>query len=148
MERASATGIFDDLYYYEILSNYGTIIEDWTTAEIIGFRPFRWYTTMRAKNVNKWMRWTPGDAYNDIENSKSLKNEYFDESQGTSFVPLTEDHATGKKIHSEYDNSKLYNEITKPCTKLANMYNTILDTMKEANSKMENRTHVDNYLLP
>lgn len=148
MERASATGVFDDLYYYEILSNYGTIIEDWTTAEIIGFRPFRWYTTMRAKNVNKWMRWTPGDAYNDIENSKSLKNEYFDESQGTSFVPLTEDHATGKKIHPEYDNSKLYNEITKPGTKLANMYNTILDTMKEANSKMENRTHVDNYLLP
>lgn len=148
MDKASATGAFDELFYYEILSQYGNIIEDWTTAEIIGFRPFRWFTVMRAKNLNRWMEWTPGDAYNDIENSKSLKNEFFDESDGTSFVPLVRDHVTNKLINPEYDNSKIFEKITKPGTKLANMYNIILSTMKEANSKMENRTHVDNYLLP
>ena len=148
MDRASETGVFDELYYYELLSNYGTIIEDWTTAEIIGFRPFRWFTTMRAKDVNKWMRWVPGDAYNDIENSKSLKNEFFDELEGVSFVPLIEDHQTKKAINPEYNNTKLFERLTKPGSKTEEMYNTIVDIMKTANSKMENRNYADNYLLP
>lgn len=148
MEKASETGVFDELYYYELLSNYGTIIEDWTTAEIIGFRPFRWFTTMRAKDVNKWMRWVPGDAYNDIENSKSLKNEFFDESEGVSFVPLIEDHATKKAINPEYNNTKLFETLTKPNSKTKKLYDEIVDIMKTANSKMENRNYADNYLLP
>ena len=147
-------GDFEDLYY-TFLQNYGTLIEDWTTGEILGFRPYRWFTKMQAKDINRWMVWQPGDAYNDIENSKSLRNEYFDDSEGVSFIPLVKDHKTGKMLNRQYDNSKNYAKVHKTVgmeamydEKLSNMYETVLSVMKESNAKLTNRTHVDNYLLP
>lgn len=147
-------GDFEDIYYM-LLSNYGTLIEDWTTGEILGFRPYRWFTKMQAKDINRWMIWQPGDAYNDIENSKSLRNEYFDESEGVSFIPLVKDHKTGKILNKQYDNSKNYAKVHKTegmqslfDDKLSKMYNEVLSVIQESNAKLANRTHVDNYLLP
>jgi hypothetical protein len=74
MDKATDEGSFDEMMFYDIMANYGTVIEDWATAEVLGFRPFRWFTQMQAKDKDRWMTWAPGDAYNDVENSVSLKN--------------------------------------------------------------------------
>ena len=99
MDKATDEGSFDEMMFYDIMANYGTVIEDWATAEVLGFRPFRWFTQMQAKDKDRWMTWTPGDAYNDVENSTSLKNKYFDESEGSSYIPLVKDHVTGKMLN-------------------------------------------------
>lgn len=155
MEKATDEGTFDEMMFYDIMSNYGTVIEDWSTAEVLGFRPFRWFTKMQAKDINRWMTWAPGDAYNDVENSKSLKNEYFDESEGTSYIPLVKDHSTGRVVNKQYDNTKEYARVHKTKgyeklydKKLAKMYETVLDVTKNNYSNMANRVHVDIHLLP
>lgn len=149
LEKSTEDGSFDEMLYWDLMSNYGDLIEDWDTAEILGIRPYRWFTEMRAKDVSRFMVWQPGDAYIDAENSSSLKNskEDFDDSLGVSFIPNLKikrynnqkNYARFVKIQG-YEN--LYDE------NLAELYKTVVDVLKSANSKMKNREYADDYLLP
>lgn len=149
MEKAWEDGDFDEFLYYSLMQQYGTVKEKWDTAEVLGFIPFRWFTKMQARDIDSWMVWSPGDAYNDVENSSSLRNSEFDESEGVSFIPFTE----GK--FKKYDNSKNYARVHKTegmedlfDKNLSEMYDEVVKIMEESNSKLVNRVHSDKFLLP
>ena len=74
------------------------------------------------------MEWAPGDNFINIEESAQFKNDNFDSSYGTSYVPLK----------SLYENKK-FSEIKDD---LKELHREIHSILKDANSKMENRNMV------
>ena len=127
-------GHFDVDAYYRVIQQYGTAWFDRSTGQYTNFRPYKWYTKTVAKNKYKYMEWAPGDNFINIEESAQFKNDKFDSSYGTSYVPLK----------SLYENKK-FSEIKGD---LAELHSEVHSILKDANSKMENRVYVDDYLLP
>lgn len=131
-----------------LLLSYGTAQYDRDLGMYKNFRPYRWYQKMQAKNVNKYMKLVPGDAWIDYSDNDVFNDTEFDESENTSMVPMLMDKKTGKKL---YDNSKAYSVLDETSKNysptLKALYNGILETNASANAKMINRNHVDNYQI-
>lgn len=132
MQKAMQFGSNDYMFYFlNLMKQYGSVV--FLNSIPVDIRPFRWFTSIKAKDEEMWMEWAPGDSFTDFENSISYKNEEFKEEYGVSYIPK------GKA----YDNTKAYNKV-----KDTAMYKSIIDTMRKAYSNMENRSHSDPYLLP
>ena len=92
----------------------------------------------------------PGDAWIDYSDNDIFNDTEFDETQNATMVPRLDyvDKETGKRV---YDNSKAYSvfdETSKDYSPtLKALYDGILETNANANAKMKNRTHVDNYQI-
>lgn len=127
---------FDYDIYIQYMLQYGTAWFDYDTQTFSNFKPHRWYTSMVAKDKYMWMEYVPGDSWRD-ENSSVFKNKYFDENMHVSYIPKG----------SEYIDESFENEIVNN-PELFKLYNMIHGTIAEANDRMENRQHQDNYLLP
>lgn len=127
-------GYFDADVFFRVMQQYGTAWFDRNLGIYTDFRPYKWYTKAVAKNKYKYMEWVPGENFTDIEGSTEFRNPNFNSEYGVSYVPLKE----------KYENQK-FKEITGDLLKL---HEKIAETLKAANSKMDNRVYVDNYLLP
>lgn len=127
---------FDYDIYIQYMLQYGTAWFDYDTQTFTNFKPHRWYTSMVAKDKYMWMEYVPGDSWRD-ENASAFKNKDFDESMHVTYIPKGQEYVD-KQFEKEVVNNK----------ELFKLYNMIHDTISEANDRMENRQHQDNYLLP
>lgn len=133
-----------------LLLNYGTAQYDRDLGMYRNFRPYRWYQKMQAKNVEKYMEMVPGDAWIDYSDNDIFDDKEFDASENSTTVPRLDyvDEKTGKRV---YDNTKAYSVFDKDSKDysptLRALYDGILETNANANAKMKNRTHVDNYQI-
>lgn len=110
------------------------------------FVPNRWYTKImpRDEYMNEFFDIKPGKGWVDYEEDNEYVNPRFKEleSEGEKMVPKAFDEH-GNKM---YDNSEAYKRATSG--KLGKLYNAILGTMKDANSRYTNRQYACDYLLP
>ena len=131
-----------------LLLNYGTAQYDRDLGLYRNFRPYRWYQKMQAKNVSKYMELVPGDTWIDYSDNDMFNDDKFDASQNATMVPRADYVENGKRI---YDNSKAYSVFDETSSNysptLRALYDGILETNTQANAKMTNRTHVDNYQI-
>ena len=154
--------------YQMIITSYGTMRFDINLGMPVNFRPYRWYQRIQAKDKLLYMEPRPGDAWIDKSNNVTYKNNDFDESEGTVYVPkmiresqsansflrtnlgidLSKLEEKGKFNQGRYNNSKIYDQITKPGSATLEYYNIIKKTMEESNALQTNRPSVDNFLLP
>jgi len=94
------------------------------------------------------MELVPGDTWIDYSDNDMFNDDKFDASQNATMVPRADYVENGKRI---YDNSKAYSVFDETSSNysptLRALYDGILETNTQANAKMKNRTHVDNYQI-
>lgn len=151
--KTETTQLYKDLeeeariggYLQEFHKATGYMTIDELSDEVV-FVPERWYTKIlpRDEYMNEFYEIKPGKGWIDYENDNQFINPEFKkyESEGETMVPKAFDK-NGKKL---YDNSEAYNKATRG--NLGKLYNGILNTMKDANSKYTNRQFHCDYLLP
>ena len=98
-------------------------------------RPASYYTYLWAKEA-RYVETVPTGRYSQLEALPQYTNNNFD-INGPAIQP--------KK--SLYDNSKQYNKIMQS-KELRDLYNAVLDTMREANKLISYFTSTDNYKMP
>ena len=148
--------------YSMVISSYGTNHFNFQLQMYDSFRPYKWYQRMQAKDKLTYMEPKPGDGWIDKTNNVLYKNDKYDETENTVYVPkmnIENQDANGflakelgivleNKDSGKYDNSKKYEYVTKQGTAIADYYNIIKKTIEESNALQTNRPVVDNFLLP
>lgn len=118
--------------YYDMIGG-GIMMGD----DIPVITPYKWGQQIIAKDFDTYMEWVPGNQFSEEELNSQWKDESFDESYNSAFVP-------DAKL---YDNTTAFNKIQNSKS-LAALYDASISTMKEANAMQKNRLYSDDYLMP
>ena len=118
-----------------VMKQMGTYTGDDTDP----WHAYSWFTKLvaRPEYEEEFMEEIPGDNWIERDDGGNLREENFDENEGMSMIPKG----------SRYDNSKIYNKIQSH-KNLKKLYDTVKDTIKEANELQSVRNYHDDYLLP
>lgn len=144
VDNILGTGIEE--YINSQLLKYGNLYQN--SQSILGgnfeVRLYNYAKKRLARDMSTYMEFVPTFNWKISEDDSALRNPNFNADYGVAEVPKAFDK-NGNKL---YDNSKAYERVTRDGTALNNMYNAVIQTMRESNQLYTNKQFADPYLLP